>query len=212
VDLLDLYIKAVQDPANTVERCGAIYAQQYLEQPTLVREDFCGTVTNCIAWLSSYEDSRLIGVDHDNLPLQWCRKNLIPDLNPGDQERIQLLHLDVLDSELPQADLILAMNSSFCVLKRRSELILYLRHCRKALACRGMLIMEIYAGPESQMTGRDTIQRDGFTATWEQESFNAVTNETITHSTTSPSTRGTAFSNLRRIQDVIQGANKSEHP
>lgn len=180
-DPFKLYVAAVQNPTETVQRCTALFKKQHGARPRFIREDFCGTAANCIAWLHADEHARLVGVDHDTAPLQWCREQLLTEMQPQDQERLQLIHANVMDPGLPQAELILAMNGSFCAIKKRPELLQYMNQCREALSPRGMLIMEVYAGPESQMTGKDILPRDGFTATWEQETFNAVTNETTTH-------------------------------
>jgi hypothetical protein len=180
-DIFQLYIDAVQNPEETVRNCRSLYMKQYGSSPLMVREDFCGTAANCIAWVIEHDSAHLFGIDHDDLPLEWCRSNLIPSLTDDQRRRIDLIHSDVMAPVLPTADLILALNCSFCVFKERADLIGYFRSCRKALGDCGMLILEVYAGPEAQMVGTDNIYCEGFTAVWEQARFNAVTNETSAH-------------------------------
>lgn len=180
-DRFSLYTTAVQNPRRSVELCSRLFQQQYGNPPKVVREDFCGTAANCVAWAKLDNSARLIGVDIDPQPLDWCRRQLVPHLSDQQRARIELICADVLQQGLPPADLILALNCSFCVIKKRLDLLQYLRQCHQALGRQGMLILEVYGGPEAQMTGRDIIPCEGFTAIWEQETFNAVTNETITH-------------------------------
>ena len=180
-DPYDLYIASVQNPELTVKQCSRLFQNRFGNIPATIREDYCGTAAICHAWVGEHKSARVFGVDHDNTPLAWCRNNLLPQLSEIERERIGLIYSDVRATDLPNADLILAFNCSFCVFKERSEMIGYFRSCRKALGEHGMLILEVYAGPEAQMVGRDTIHCEDFTAVWEQARFNAVTNETTAH-------------------------------
>jgi SAM-dependent methyltransferase len=180
-DPYDLYIASVQNPELTVKQCSRLFQEQIGSTPAIIREDFCGTAAICHAWVREHESARVFGVDHDNAPLTWCRNNLLPQLSEIERERVDLICSDVRSPSLPGADLILALNCSFCVFKKRSALIDYFRSCRKALGDQGMLVLEVYAGPEAQMIGSDIVHCQDFTAVWEQARFNAVTNETTAH-------------------------------
>ncbi len=180
-DVFSLYTAAVQDPEATVKRCSSIYEQKFGCRPSIIREDFCGTAANCVAWARADPEARLVGVDIDDRPLQWCQTHVLSQCLDKEATQIALIHSDVLTPTLPAANLILALNGSFCAIKSRSRLSAYFSRCLRALSSCGMLILELYTGPEAQMIGLDFIHCAEFTAIWEQATFNAVTNATTTH-------------------------------
>lgn len=180
-DRYALYIQAVQNPTAVVAFVDGLYRHRHGRPPTSLREDFCGTAVNCVEWLLADPGSTAIGVDIDPEPLQWCRDHLLPEITSGQRFRLELVEADVRSVTSGPADVVLGLNSSVCALKQRSELLAYLRRCRESLTSGGMLVLEVYAGPEAQMVGCDHHEHHGFTAIWEQESFNAVTHETIAH-------------------------------
>jgi hypothetical protein len=118
-----------------------------------------------------------MGVDIDPEPLAWCREHILIQLEPEQQTRLQLVRSDVLNIAAHPADLIVALNCSFCVFKRRDQLKAYFECVRNSLVDDGLLALELYAGPEAQMIGIDRIACKDFVAVWEQADFNAVTNE-----------------------------------
>ena len=120
-----------------------------------------------------------MGVDVDPEPLAWCCDHLAPQLEPTQRERLELVCVDVLEVASQPTDLILAFNCSFCVFKGRNRLKAYFRNCHSTLVDDGMLVLELYAGPEAQMVGVDRVQCGDFVAVWEQASFNAVTHDAL---------------------------------
>ena len=176
-----LYIQAVQDPATVAGFVEQLYRQRRGRRPMHLHEDFCGTAINCVQWLRNNPEGTATGLDVDGTALQWCRDHLLAELPAETSARLTLVEADVRRSFGQAADVILALNSSFCVFKRRRELVEYLRRCRRRLNPGGFVTLEVYAGPEAQMVGFDRIKCDGFTAVWEQASFNAVSHETIAH-------------------------------
>lgn len=180
-DPLALYVEAFQDPSGTAAFLSHLYRERHGHHPGLLREDFCGTAINCLEWLRMNPEGEATGVDLHSTPLRWCRSCLLPHASADQNTRLRLVQADAMDVRTPQVDILAALNSSFCVLKRRGDLLRYLERCHAALAPGGVMVLEVYAGPEAQMVGRDEIPCDGFTAVWEQASFNAVTHETSAH-------------------------------
>ena len=176
-DKYRLYTEAVQDPEADVRFFSTLYEQENGKPPVLVREDFCGTAAISCEWVCSRETARAICVDNDPEPLQWCREHLLPQLAPDEARRLELIQANVVGVETSSVDVILAPNTSICLLRQRSELIEYLSNCRTALNPRGIMVIDLYAGPEAQITGVDRLECDGFVCLWEQASFDASTNE-----------------------------------
>ncbi|MCH7728154.1 MAG: class I SAM-dependent methyltransferase, partial [Planctomycetes bacterium] len=178
-DKYRLYTAAFQRPDAELRAITDLFQLNSHRQPCGMREDFCGTAANCLSWVRAAQDRVAYGVDIDPEPLAWCRQHYLDQLTPDETRRLQLVSGNVLDVVTPKVDLILALNSSFCVFKSRELLRRYLMRCHDSLLDSGILVLEVYAGPESQMSGQDRIQGDGFTAIWEQVKFNAVTNEAL---------------------------------
>lgn len=174
-----LYVKAFQNPKASVAFLTQLFEQQNSRFPLSLREDFCGTAAICTNWVESDPQRTAMGVDIDPEPLAWCCDHLASQLQPAQRSRLELVCADVLEVAAQPTDLILAFNCSFCVLKRRNQLNAYFRDCRSALVDDGMLVLELYAGPEAQMVGIDRVHCGDFVAIWEQASFDAVTNEAL---------------------------------
>ena len=105
----ELYTRAFQNPAASVDFVRAVFQQETEEQPVLLREDFCGTAAVCCEWIRAAKHHRAIGVDVDSEPLAWCREHLLTTLTPTQVEQIQLIHDDVLNVTTSQVDVILAL-------------------------------------------------------------------------------------------------------
>jgi len=180
-DLYELYTEAVQDPEAEVKFARRVYRKRNGSAPIWVREDFCGTAAICCAWVRSDPDNRAIGVDLDAVPLDWGRRHYLAKLRPSQAERVELIQGDVLEVKVRPVDVILALNFSFCVFKQRAVLLQYFRRCRQALAKGGIMVMDIYGGPDAQRPKKDRTRKEGFTYVWDQAQYNPITNEALNH-------------------------------
>jgi hypothetical protein len=89
---------------------------------------------------------------------------------------------DVLEVEgLARADMIAALNFSFCVFKQRPVLRRYFERCHAGLADEGILILELFGGTKAIDLDEEVRDLDDYLYTWEQESFNPITNEILCH-------------------------------
>ena len=176
-----LYTEAVQCPEAEVDFLQRVYAKANGRPPVLVREDFCGTAAICCEWAGRGKANRAIGVDLDPEPLSWGREHTLAALTPDQAKRVTLLQADVLTVKTPPIDVILALNFSFCIFKQREVLLRYARRCRQALAEGGMLIMDIYGGPESHKPKEEISEKDGFDYIWDQSVYNPLTNEALNY-------------------------------
>jgi hypothetical protein len=76
---------------------------------------------------------------------------------------------------------LLALNFSYFVFKRRSELVNYFTHARSNIAPGGLMIVDAYGGSGSWSEGEEERSLDGFTYVWDQAKVNPITNEVINH-------------------------------
>lgn len=176
-----LYTESVQSPDCEIDFFRRVYRKRNGRPPVMLREDFCGTAAICCRWTQRGSANRAVGVDLDPEPLDWCRSHYVPDLTDDQRQRLDLIQDDVLKVGTAPADVILALNFSFCVFKQRSLLMQYLQRCRQAMAADGIMVMDIYGGPESQKTNKDVKPQKGFTYIWDQAKYNPITNEALNH-------------------------------
>jgi SAM-dependent methyltransferase len=178
-DRFELYVQFFQNPTVEVERLRRICEATRITEAYRLREDFCGTAANCLAWVRAGANHTADGVDIDPEPLAWSRTRYLPTLSDDELGRLQLVEGDAIATETERVDVILAANLSFCVYKRRSELREYLSRCFQRLAPGGIVVLEICGGPEILLRGADRDDSDGVTAVWDQESINQLTNEAV---------------------------------
>jgi len=95
------------------------------------------------------------------------------------------LEANVLDVKTEAPDVLLAMNFSYWLFKKREDLKQYFQGVHEALADDGILIMDAYGGYDSF---RDIEEEreiddggDGFHYIWEQERYNPITGDLVCH-------------------------------
>lgn len=180
-DRYQLYSAAVQTTDSEIGFFTRVFRKLNGRPPVSVREDFCGTALLCRDWVKASPQNRAIGVDLDPEPLAYCRENYLTTLTPEQRRRVKLCRANVLTVKTPPVDVILALNFSFCVFKKRLQLMQYLRRCRSAIKPGGLMILDLYGGPESCQPTREKTSREGFTYIWDQAVFNPITSEALNH-------------------------------
>lgn len=176
-----LYTDSVQAPDNEIAFFRRVFRKHNGRPPTVFREDFCGTAAICCRWVRANRCNVAIGVDLDPEPLDWCRQHYVPELSAEQRSRLVLRRANVLNVRTRPVDVIAALNFSFCIFKQRRELLRYLKRCHAALARGGVMVLDIYGGPEAQQPVEETTRHKGFTYVWEQAVFNPITNEALNH-------------------------------
>lgn len=183
-DRYDLYERAVLPQPDAHTLLERIFRDLRGRAPALLREDFCGTARLCRTWCQSAPERRAIGVDVDPAVLVEARRR---NLAPFAEElggRLQLVQADVLDllpGHLEPADVIAALNFSFCVFKHRDQLRRYLAAAHAGLARDGVLMLEMFGGTAAMDRGEETHRLSDFTYHWEQASFDPLTNDIVCH-------------------------------
>jgi SAM-dependent methyltransferase len=178
-DKFELYERSVQRPEDDVEFFAETFRRLRGREAKILREDFCGTARLSLAWCRSGRGRRAIGVDLDEPTLAWARQR---NLEPHARElrgRLDLVHGDVLDVRRSGADVVCAMNFSFCVFKERAELARYLKAVRAGLSADGLLFLEIYGGTGAMEPVEEDRKLRGFKYVWEQKRFDPITHETL---------------------------------
>ncbi len=178
-DPFALYESSVQRPDDDVAFFAETFRRLRGREAKVLREDFCGTAKLSLAWCLGKSGRRAIGVDLDVPTLEWARrKNLEPNARRL-RGRMQLVHGDVLEPRKSDADVICAMNFSFCVFKERKQLARYLRAARAGLNEKGLLFLELYGGTGATDSVEEERELPGFTYVWEQKRFDPITHETL---------------------------------
>lgn len=176
-----LYTEAVQSTDYEIALFTRVFRKEHGRPPLVLREDFCGTAAISCDWVKAGGQNRAIGVDLDPEPLEWGREHYVSQLSPDQRRRVKLLRADVLKVRTEPVDVIAALNFSFCVFKQRSVLVNYLARCRAALNPGGIMLMDIYGGPDSQKPCQEKTRYRGFTYIWDQAVYNPATNGVINH-------------------------------
>lgn len=176
-----LYTDSVQSTDAEIAFFRRVYRAENGRPPLVLREDFCGTAAISCDWVRRGPANRAIGVDLDDEPLRWGREHYLAQLRPDQAKRVRLVKGNVLTVRTERVDVIAALNFSFCVFKERATLMRYLTRCRAAIKPGGIMVMDIYGGPDSQKPGREKTRFKGFTYVWDQAAYNPITNEALNY-------------------------------
>lgn len=141
-----------------------------------IREDFCGTANSAAEWIGRRDANRAVGVDLDTETLEWARNNTLPKLTEDQQARLTLIERDVRDPgpEGQGHDVVLAMNFSYWLLNKRSDLVAYFRSVREALGPDGMFILDHYGGSDALTETVEDRELEGFTYVWDQDKYDPI--------------------------------------
>jgi len=171
-----LYEASVQDPGEEVRFIRRVYKKLYGEIPTLLREDFCGTAAVCCRWVKSSPENHAIGVDLDPSVLAWGREHNVVRLGRS-ASRVTLVEGDVRTPPAAKPHVITAMNFSYFTFKTRPLLLEYFRSVKRTLHKRGMLLIDIYGGPEAQVVQEEETEYETYSYVWDQDYFDPVTGD-----------------------------------
>lgn len=175
-DKYHYYRRSVQDPEQEVQFILKAYAELNGGYPSVVREDFCGMSAIAARWVQRNKANIAHGVDLDPEPLAYGRANILPTLDPDQLRRIYLHHKDVLDADLPSADVIGAMNFSYFIFKKRRQLLGYFENCLRSLHPNGLLVLDCLGGSQTQDLLEEETEHDGFSYFWDLKKFDPVNN------------------------------------
>lgn len=175
-----LYQAAVQSPELDVRFFDRHFKKITGRDARIFREDFCGTALLSCAWVTLGSHRRAVGVDLDAATLRWGKKHNLSPLADDARARIDLVCADVLNISRPKADIVAALNFSYCVFKKRSQMLAYAENARRSLTAGGLLIMDAWGGSDTQKSRTRDRKRlpGGCVYVWDQVSFDPVTYHT----------------------------------
>ncbi len=171
-----LYERSVQNPDLEVDFMDRVFRKRFGRPAELLREDFCGTAYLSSRWVAKRRSNRALGVDLHAPTLAWGRRHNVEPLGKA-AARVTLLQADVRAVREPAADILAATNFSWWGFKTHDELRAYLRNAYRSLRPKGMLLLDIYGGPEAQVAQEEERHCDGFVYVWDQVSFNPITHD-----------------------------------
>lgn len=174
-----LYQWAVQDADDEIGFAVERHEERRGKPPRILREDFCGTALVACSWVKNHPQRRAIGIDLDGSTLDWARRHNLEPLGP-DGQRVDLRQVDVRTVTSPKADVVQALNFSYCLVHPLAELTKYFRIVRRSLVPGGIFILDCFGGWESQqiLKNRRTVKSPAgtFGFVWEHAGFNPIDN------------------------------------
>ena len=175
-----LYLQAVQSPEEDVKFFRKVYLElNHKKEPTILREDFCGSFALSCEWVKLRDHYKAIAVDLDKEPLDWGHKHHLQALNPERQKRLQVVQEDVRTfRKREKSDIIVAPNFSSSFFHHRSTMKTYLENVYRGLGKKGVFLIDTFGGSECMLPNEEETQHKdlGFSYFWDQESFDPITN------------------------------------
>ena len=173
-DKYEYYLASVQSPDTDAEFIEKTYREINKKKPEVFREDFCAAFALCCSWVKRNQKHKAIGIDLDPEPLAYGREHYLSKLSKDEQSRVNLIEGDVLDKKLPRADVIAALNFSYFIFKKRTQLLDYFKACHHSLKTDGILIMDCFGGPDCMEPNEHETEHDDFSYFWDQDTYNPI--------------------------------------
>ncbi len=170
-----LYQESVQAPERDAKFFGRYFRKLTGKALRVLREDFCGTALLSCHFVKLHSDNRAIGVDLHWPTLAWGRvHNQKTLLTEEQQQRLHLVHGNVLSVRSPKAQVIAALNFSYSVFQSRAQLLAYARNAFAALEPGGLLLLDAWGGPDCLEHKTDRVRHHGFDYLWEQRAYDPI--------------------------------------
>ncbi len=147
-DKYDLYQRSVQEPTVEVEFFRKRYKKLFGQEPTVLREDFCGTAAICAEWVRKKPNNLAIGVDLDPEPVEWGKTHNLGKLKTASREQVTFQLDDVRNVQGPKADIVAGENFSYFIFRDRAGLLEYFKAAYANLKEQGIFVLDIMGGPE----------------------------------------------------------------
>lgn len=178
-DRHSLYQSSVQDTEAELNFVADTFEEHNGRPLRLIREDFCGTANTACDWVKRSKNNQAIGIDLDTEVLEWGRVHNLHALSNEQQQRIQLIHGNVMQPGTQEVDTVLAMNFSYYLFLERDSLRQYYRRVCNSLKADGMFIMDAYGGYEAHQELEEERECEDdqigtFTYVWDQHRFNPI--------------------------------------
>ena len=179
IDKYDLYMKAVQSPDADAEFLRDTYKELKGKKAKIFREDFCGCFALSCEWVKLSPQNQAWSVDLDPEPIDYGRRNILSKLKSPQQKRLHLVEGDVLEIDLPEADISVAVNFSYFIFKTREKMKKYFQQVYKSLKKDGLFFVDVFGGGACQDEVVDVHKFKGFSYMWDQTGFDPINNEAL---------------------------------
>lgn len=173
----DFYEKSVQNPEFEVDFLLETFPKIMGKQPTVLREDFCGTGAILCEWVKRNPEHIAHGVDLDPEPILIGKDRHWGRLSDEQKERAIYHEKNVLDVEELPADCIVAFNFSYLIFKQRKDLLTYFKSVRSSLNNGGIFYLDLLGGPDCQTLCEEETEHKKFSYFWDCDKFNPITHE-----------------------------------
>lgn len=165
----DLYQRSVNSPETDVDFLIEAYETIRGRKPSHLREDFCGTANLAAEFLARDPKNTVEGFDLDPEPMKWGKGHNFGRVEDRDA-RMTWHEKDVRSPADKAPDVTIAANFSYWGFKEREELLGYLRSAHEDLAQDGIMVMDLYGGPEALNEMEEVRDIDGaFDYIWDQK-------------------------------------------
>ena len=174
-----LYGLSVQNVEAEIDFVDETFETLRGRKAVTIREDFCGTASSACEWVRRREGNKAVAVDLCKETLDWGREHNLAKLTDTQRECITLLQRNVLDPgpEGQGVDIVLAMNFSYWIFVKRTEIVEYFRTVRESLPDDGLFILDHYGGSDALTECEEDREMEGFTYVWDQHSYNPINGE-----------------------------------
>lgn len=171
-----LYQESVQCVESEIDFVDETFRELRGKDAKILREDFCGTMNTSCEWIRRRDDNKALCVDLDEEVLQWGKDNNLTRLTEEQRKRMTVYPDNVLSVNTPAADIVLAMNFSYWILKERKALVEYFSNIyRSGLKKDGILFLDFYGGYEAFQELEEKTKHKNFTYVWDQNQYNPIT-------------------------------------
>ena len=110
-------------------------------------------------------------------PINYGKEHYLSKLKDSQKSRVQILNANVLDKDLPKADIVQAQNFSYFIFKKREQLREYFKNACRGLKKDGIFVVDCFGGSECMGPSEEETEHKGFSYFWDQDSYDPVTNE-----------------------------------
>ena len=173
------YYESVQSPETDVEFFRDAYKELKGRLPETLREDFCGTFAICCEWARLNKSFKAVGVDLDPEPVEYGKAHYLTQLTDEEQSRVDIRLENVLNPELPKADVTVAVNFSYFIFKKRQELLTYFKNALDSLKDDGLFMVDCFGGSQCQEPNEEKTKHDSHNYYWDQDYFDPVGNHGV---------------------------------
>ncbi|MFK7872022.1 MAG: class I SAM-dependent methyltransferase [Oligoflexales bacterium] len=173
------YNQSVQSPEADVDFLHMAYTKLRGKEPQTLREDFCGTFSVCRTWVQGSTQHHAVGIDLDPEPIAYGKEHEWSQLSDQEKQRLTIHQTNVLNPEIPSADIVCALNFSYFIFKERKLLKSYFQNVYNTLEEGGVFVVDCFGGSQCHEPIEDETEYEdlGFSYYWDQDSFDPITNE-----------------------------------